>query len=83
MTAVCEATLRPVDTHARGTLCLGFFFLWKFPDLLLLDLEDFSRCLCCFLGFRHESLSLVGQQLLADLGCLKLAGGFSENPIAF
>lgn len=28
-----------------------------------------------FLGFRHESLSLVSQQLLADLGCLKLAVG--------
>lgn len=71
---VCEATLRPVGTHARGALCLGFFFLWKFPDLLLLGREDFSRCLCCFLGFRHESLSLVGQQLLT-LAALSLRVG--------
>lgn len=47
MTVVCEATLRPVGTEARGALCLGFFSLWKSPDLLLLGLEDSSRCLCC------------------------------------
>lgn len=68
----------------RETLCLGFFFLWKFCDLLLLGLGAFLQVfVLCFLGLRLMSLSLANQLFLASLGCLKFVDVFHESPLVF